>query len=451
MATYEELATLIPKLKRAAIDAYMVSDYGGAAGQMWSIEGDKYTMSDYSVTRPGSDGEGGGDWSGDWEWLLGGGKDEEFSGTFDNIRSRIDGAVDEWTANLPKEAEIKALTDSVHAAMMGLGLSPGESGGVVNATGPLGGYLTLISQGIDQMSGATIEAYKGKFLAQLSRVVANQYAMTVPIGGMLAAEQNLWREARQTVADTVQAALDAMNAVVAGSGPNWDILLKVAGWSVKGAGIFAQGGLKSATDVAGLGVEILAGTPAVKKATSSPGGTCESVLAALEKTMKELSDAILAEEQALQDNLDANQENMVKQVVGYDINKKDAELAINDAQAPEVEMIVTSPSIIAGITDQHMPNVATELGKAADALWEGYGGTELNRPGGIGLQNGPSYFGLLYQLFESIKNLQWEVEAGAKTLALAIADLHAADEASQKNLDAHRKKLEAGSTWEFTG
>ena len=91
----------------------MVSDYGGAAGQMWSIEGSKYTLGSAEVTRPGPSGEGGGDWSGDWDFLIGGGRDDFFQGTFDTIRERIDTAVDHWLANLPDESEMQGLLDSL--------------------------------------------------------------------------------------------------------------------------------------------------------------------------------------------------------------------------------------------------------------------------------------------------------------------------------------------------
>ena len=51
------------KLKRAAIDAWMYSETGWG----WEVRGDVYQVigdSRSKVTRPGQDGEGGGDWSG---------------------------------------------------------------------------------------------------------------------------------------------------------------------------------------------------------------------------------------------------------------------------------------------------------------------------------------------------------------------------------------------------
>jgi hypothetical protein len=62
MAEYSEIPDLIKDFKRAAIDAYMRT-----LPYAWSIEGDHYEISSSStntkVTRPGADGEGGGDWS----------------------------------------------------------------------------------------------------------------------------------------------------------------------------------------------------------------------------------------------------------------------------------------------------------------------------------------------------------------------------------------------------
>lgn len=451
MATYADIPGLIPQLKRAAIDAYMVSDYGGAAGQMWSIDGGKYTLGSAEVTRPGPSGEGGGDWSGDWDFLIGGGRDDFFQGTFDTIRERIDNAIDHWTANLPDESEMQGLLDSLTDAMVTLGVSPSSQGGSVTASGPIGGYLNLVGEALDEMSGATIEAFKAKFLSQLSRVIANQYAMTVPIGGAVAAELNMWREAKQDVANTVQKALDAMNAVVEGAGPNWELTLKVIGWAAKGAGIFAGPGLKPATEIAGLGVEILtASTASSVGADASADGTCESVLTALEQTMEQIADIILAEEETLQANLDANEENLRNQVIGYDINAADADLGVSDAQAPGVDMIILQPNLIDGIIDAHLPSIAGQLGSAADSLWAGWGNTTFNRPAGIGLTFGPQYFGLLYPLHKSITDLKWEVEAGATSLRLAINDLEQADAASQAALDEHRRKVAEGSGYSLT-
>lgn len=62
MSDYSELGSLIGKLKRAAIDVYMTSE-----ANFYEVEGDRYRyrgsgrgMTQW-CTRPGADGEGGGD------------------------------------------------------------------------------------------------------------------------------------------------------------------------------------------------------------------------------------------------------------------------------------------------------------------------------------------------------------------------------------------------------
>src|SRR5690242_6981849 len=64
MAEYSELAQLVRELKLAAIDAYMRTQ-----PYPWTINGDQYEINSSGthtkVTRPGPDGEGGGDWSSD--------------------------------------------------------------------------------------------------------------------------------------------------------------------------------------------------------------------------------------------------------------------------------------------------------------------------------------------------------------------------------------------------
>ena len=189
MADYAQLSTNIQKLKRAAIDAWMKQEG-------WELEGDHYFGphgAEYEVTRPGENGEGGGDWSGEvffQDWFVGGGKDREFSSRFNEIRGNIDSAMKRWLPNaiaIPEEFD--PLIAAMKAANTKLALSASASGGSVTAGGSVAGNINGLEAATDKLSGSTIDAFRSKFVLQLPRVVGGEHALTVVLGGAIAAEK----------------------------------------------------------------------------------------------------------------------------------------------------------------------------------------------------------------------------------------------------------------------
>ena len=94
MASYDDFDALVLKLKKSAIDGYMREN-------RWDIDGDNYeqnaSSAHYKVTKPDSDGNGGGEWSSDnfiANWLTD--KSDEYKGYFDEIRSTIDDLTKPW-------------------------------------------------------------------------------------------------------------------------------------------------------------------------------------------------------------------------------------------------------------------------------------------------------------------------------------------------------------------
>jgi len=169
------IRNLVPELKQRTLDAYYVSDKFGAP--------------------PGPKEAG-------------------------EIFGRIETAVGPWLGDLPDHREIHQLVESVGRATVALSQGPVSSNGVSHPSGGVGGYLKDIDDAVAQMKGRTMDSYKAKFLSRLRFVLTNQAGMTVPIGGALAAEEQLWYWALQDARNAVQKAFDQMDTGARGDGAN---------------------------------------------------------------------------------------------------------------------------------------------------------------------------------------------------------------------------------------
>jgi hypothetical protein len=445
MASYDELDTLIGKLKRAAIDAYMRD--GG-----WDVQSDKYEISsrgpDFTVTRPGADGEGGGNWEsndafGDLFGILD--RDEEFQSAFGDIRERVDNAMQPWF-NLPDPAEIAPLVESMRQANRTLSLSASTGGGEATGGGSIAGYLRGIELASDAMSGETIGAFKSRFLFQLEKVVTGHHAITVVLGSALAAQEGLWKEARQTVADTVDQAANAMTAYANGGDPNWEIVLKVAGWAGKGLKAFVTGGASGILDGADVGITILQDVAKSKKA-DGPSSGFEGLMSSFEKALTQGNDAIKAEEQELQDNIETNMSNIQADQGSYDLAAPSI-LGVDD-DSDLAGLIITNQGLVDEITNVYMPDLKAELDSASDHVWGGFSNAAFQRDGRVGISAfGIDDFQLYWLLTKMLKDLSWEVDNGAVTLKLAIRDIGQADTSAEDELERHADRVRAGSGWE---
>ena len=433
--TYENLPTLIGELKRSAIDAYMKS-------QGWHIDnGDRYHLGDNEVTRPGKDGQGGGDWDWNGFWDIGNeGQDAKWRAAFDGVRSDVDSRLEKWLDLPDTEADLTDDIEQMRQANRLLSLSPsGGTGG-----GSIPGYLTGINENLDAMSGTTIATFKADFLLQLEKAIGGHHGITVILGAALAATNEIWVRARKTVAEIVGETQQALDAYANGGGISWEVVLQVAGYAVEGASIFATGGAEVALKGAGLGLKVLTESTTKKgeKATA-PSGDYNSLMEGLSKALTELSDAIRAEETALRDNLVLNAGKVRADQSSYDL-KRPALLDISDdAQA---EIIVISRPLVDEITRTYLPFTARELESAKDQAYQAT--YQAYRDGSIGLAaNGFSaeFSDLQWTLIDLIRDLAWEVANGAKTLDLAIQDIGRADHSAEDELEKHHREVQAGS------
>lgn len=434
--TYANLDSLVGELKRAAIDAYMV-------GQGWDLEGDKYNMSSssnsYDVTRPGSDGSGGGDW--DWNGFFdigNDGQDAKWRASFDTIRDRIDEAIKPWRYLADPDA-LGDLAESMRLVNGRLSIGGVGADGTVTGGGTIAGDLNLAMENSDAMAGGMITAFKANFMSQLGRAIGGHHAITVILGGFLAAEEKIWRGAEESVAAIVVAARDSCKSIAEGGGVDWDVVLKVAGYAASAATIFASGGAKAAVEVAGLGLKILdESTPSPSSPTESPGSDYASVLSAYEKALTQLNTAITKEEQTLATNLLTNQKQVEAQKASYDLNRPPVIDIDDDSDLGEIRV---DKILALEITGTYLPNVAEQLIEAKNDLWGVSNLQALLRDESLGYggQYGPSteFHDLRWLLQELLGNLGVETKYAAKSLDLGIKDITEADTDATDALEKH--------------
>lgn len=456
MATYEELDTLVGALKRAAIDSYMCS--GSSSGSTWQRSEDYYYLHYYDeyaggekVTRPAADGSGGGAWTKSGSET--GSNETKYLPNFDAVRSAIDAELAKGWLDIPDPAAVSGLVEAMRLTNGHLALGTVSSDGKVTGPGDIAGNLNLILQNSTGMSGGMITAFKADFLAQLGKAVGGQHAITVILGGALAAQEAMWRHGRQTVADIVVGCTAAFNASCGSSGNEWNVILKVAGYAVAGATIFATGGAATGLAVAALGLTILKDSlPAEAtqpKASAPEGDNYEAILSAYRKGLSDLDAAITTEENTLNQNFAVNLQQIRAQKGSYDLDRPsmidvddDDDLHYDGDTREEIKI---DDVLVDEITGTYMPNVADTLDLAVKEL---DGATDLSclmRGGSIGMGlYGPNenYHELRYLLVELLGNLSAEVRHSATSLQLAVEDIGGADTDAHDALEAHHRKMQ---------
>lgn len=455
MVSYKDLDTLTGKLKRSAIDAYMKSEG-------WRVHEHKYEIdsrgTDSTVTRPASDGSGGGDWeatdSGDLWGLTD--RDEEFTTAFDDIRSAIDDVLKPWTW-IPGPGKIETLVEDMQEVTTKLHLGDVRTeDGTVTGKSEIAGNLTLILENSTAMSGSTFATFKSKFLSQLGVAIGGQHAISVILGGALAAQQKVWDGARQTVADTVDAATRAFDAYAHDEGSvDWGVVLQVVGYAASAAIIFAGSGgaaVPVSLSVAGLGLTILNDAVSDDQTDGSEPSSYDydGIWWAFKNNLAFLNLGIGIEEATLRGNLTDNLSVIRGDQGSYDLSRPSL-LDVDDASAlGEDKAVVLEPPLVAEITDTYLPAVAKELRAAQDKVDTATDSGAFLRDADIGVSEygpNPEYEEARWLLWELLGNLAWEVEVSAKHLDLAVEDIQNADGASQSALEKHTEQLGEDSSY----
>lgn len=455
MASYDDLSSLTGKLKRAAIDAYM-KDQGFTIESESKYYDERHSVSDlhYWVSRPGSDGNGGGDWTSDHflpdSWIGGGGKDREFTNNFNTIRGRVDDALKKWQ-DLPKPGEFDGIIESMRLANVALAASPATSGGSTNGSGQIGANLNLIQENSDAMSGGIISAFKSKFLLSLGNCVGGHHGLTIVLGGALAGEKLMWEKARQDVANAVENAGNALDAYAKKGGGEWKFEIALVAAVLGGIGAFVTGGASGIIAGAGAGLTLLkeGGEAAERtKASHPPGQNFEGLMKGFENNLNEINKAIRIEEETVERNLATNIQR-VGPDAGFDLeaplqnvdDDSDLHLAGNPT-------IIHNKSLVFEITGTAMPGIAGEVAKARGYLDDASESGPFSRDAAVGLgYNGffNKWSSLLWLSWRLLDDLDWEIRNGAKTLELAVRDMGDRDAEASAALEAHAKVVAEGS------
>lgn len=451
MADYADLESLIGPLKRAAIDAYICSEsFLGIWG--FKINGDEYSYTHPStgywgpnverISRPDANGEGGGGWQ--MHVPMAPDPDDEpnrYVDDFDNIRSRIDTALEPWK-DLPDPTDIAAHVELVRQANRLLAFEAVASNGTVTGGGEIGGNLNLAMENSDAMAGGLITAFKANFMSQLGKAIGGHHAITVVLGGFLAAEEKIWEGARQGVVDLVVETTKAFDAAAAGNGPDWELILKVAGYAAAGAAIFASGGAATALAVAGLGIKILdAEVPKSGESTDAPDGDYKSVMETFEKVLSDMDSEITKQEEEMETNMTTNQTQVNDDSGSYNL-RRPAVIDIRDDS--DLGVIQIDEVLALEITGTYLPNVAKELKTAVGYIDDVLSLTPIQRDSSIGVgMFGPSgaYYGLRGLLETLLGELEEETRLSARALDLGIKDMKVLDTDQKDALERFADKL----------
>lgn len=432
---------LVGRLKQSAIDAWM-------RGEGWRLVGGHYEISsrgpDFRVTRPDETGAGGGDWSSDWLGSFFGlvDRDAEFQGYFETIRQTIDGIVAPWL-DLPDPDDLAPVVEDCRQVTRRLSGAASTQDGVAHGAGEIGASLRLIEQNASAMSGELIASFKAKFLVQLGQAVGGFHAISLVRGSAIAAQEGLWRSARESVDTILEQSRAAFDAVAAGDAITWEEVVQVVGWAAKGAKIFVTGGAAAAFEVTGLALDVVKATapPTPTTEPQSPG-SYDAAITQLRSAFDALDEQIRGEERLIEENLRTNLTNIRNDRSSYDLTQPplhdgDGVLLIQRALVDEIHRV-------------HMPAVADELDEVGDlALTSGIGRFVARDASiGIGVTGPATTVGEMNLLLRDlIKELAWEVRSGARNLELAIADLESRDAQIAEELAKIAERITQGSPY----
>ena len=229
----------IAALKLAAIDAYMYE-------RGWERKDDHYEPSMFrmriieiigdpdKVTRPSSDGEGGGDWTasgwdlgfpGDDAWM-----DKKFGDAFDKIRTRIDDAISPWKPSFPIHWSIQAQADVGWQAISEISTGSvkykkivdkgGTDGDSEETTSPETPGLVEAFDGVktdcNTMKGNFADSIKLNFYDNLRGVTNNLRDAAIYWNSSLNAEAAIFKEVRKSVSKVIDDARSACETLASG-------------------------------------------------------------------------------------------------------------------------------------------------------------------------------------------------------------------------------------------
>jgi hypothetical protein len=310
--------------------------------------------------------------------------------------------------------------------------------------GPFYQSLRGVRNNADNLSGQAIQAFKDNFLLKVEVVGDHLYKVACARGRAEAAQEKLWIEARENVANILTHARKAFEDVSRGDTYTWTEVLTAIGWAVQVASLVVgpEGALVGGA--VGLVIDITATGLGRKEEKSASVGSYADVVAGLRTMLDGLNSQIRHEEEALQIDLvkilDAVRDLGNRATVdasAKDIpSGADGPVKIIKQDEEDIYLIV---KLLAGVRSG-LNDIATE---ARD--FPIHGAVTRDPKVGIG-RSGPSeqLFDLSDLLQKSLSDLALEVEYGTKALKLAAEAILTTDTGFARQLKDLENEIDGG-------
>ncbi|WP_121254716.1 hypothetical protein [Nocardioides ferulae] len=458
MAEYSELDSLIGKIKRAAIDVYMTSPEN-----YYEIEGDRYRyrgsgrgMTQW-CTRPGEDGQGGGDVSMDGmpDFLVNH-LDDDFRNAFDTVRDRVDEVFADLK-DIPRgdmlffeEERSMEAAQTLTPQGASTALPPGGGSALELNNAVLSQRVNAIHGYCYRLSSQTIDAFRLAYADRLGAILDGQAALAAMMGMAAAGQRAVFKKAQEDVAALAGNALSSLEALAgqqaSSGGPSGGVfavggaLLSIAGLgSGPGAVAFAAAGA-----VSGLISDLWPDKPDEVKVSLS-GSDLDGMLQSMHEVKGKLLQAAVDDETVIQSAL-VNASGAVRESPGsFDLSRPSyppAGTGREQVGGPgtiehnydDMQRLAATCQLVSDIVDEASGRVA-----GADA-----GSGDWSRPAGIGIgTSGPyqEFSNLADDVLALTRNTAAELAEAATKLIAASLDFAATDADITRALGREMREL----------
>lgn len=442
-ATYEDLPYLIGLLKQSAIDAYVrekIADTGFLVSFSYDNSSYQITFPNGSetISRPGSDGKGGGKGKESTSNPYGPVSitENDYTTAFDQVREEIDAIVKPWT-KLPDPDLIDQVMRDCRRAISPLSTGPLSSKGQGTAGGLIQIKLSSIHDELVQMYGNTIATFKSKVIENLQHIIGNLSMATIHWGAALGSEQGIFAKARESAVEIVLEGISLFDSIAQQETGNIKTFLEISKLAVDGFLLFSGNVVAATTSqTLGLGLQALQASDFdTDKDINEEAATYDDGIAALSSALERTNTNIRKSENAVNDNLIHNMGEMHKKKEAYDLKLA----AIKSSDVNPSEKLNINQSRIDSISQLSKPVILEELNK----VWPAIDGIDMTpcvtRPEGIGRTiYGPSskFHDFKWLLYDLICRLIEETENAFKDFELAIEYIQQEDSATKAALDS---------------
>ena len=462
---YDELFTLIGKLKRARIDAWMRENN-------WTVEDGEYTFKGYGmyggelhVSRPDESGEGGGTYTATGAAVIPHDQKDDYTTAFATIRSAVDDHLYPWIVpELPKPTDIKTWWTPLRDASVQIAAQATLNGTIVGG-GAMGNHIEsfVTDCGPDFWQGQTAGAFRTGFVSQLGTAVAANHLVLAFLAAQVDAQRQMWFNARQSVTDIVVETTKAYDSVK-GPSADYSVIIKIAGFAAAAAAVWASGGGAAvvAAGAAKVGVDVVSEINAqlTKEEQPAPSPTYDSVRDSMPKALEALSSAIRKEENAMIADLNEVYEAMTglgpKRPDGqgrmagsrdtFNL-RRPALLNIDEDSDLSSDNLFVSPATLKEAVDGPLAEVVTRLHDADTLIYPVASKSpwlDFNRNSTIGLGMPAvmlAWCNVAVLLTDLLRDLKNESEASGETLLLLLRDITHVDVGSSETIRHQAKEV----------